>query len=153
MADGDQIDAFEDQLASLEAAMADTGAVTQAFSAEITKMQGALAATSRDTEVLSRGLSRGLRSAFDGLVFDGTRASDALEAVARSAINPTPTATLRLTPPAYSAVVGWREVGLDRPFERTIAIFQSPDNRTTPLDLLLPTSGTIRDYDIARIGR
>ena len=50
-------------------------------------MQGAIAATSRDAEVLSRGLSRGLRSAFDGLVFDGMRASDALEAVARSAVN------------------------------------------------------------------
>jgi len=87
MADSDEINAFEDQLAGLEATMAETGAVTQAFSAEITKMQGALAATSRDTEVLSRGLSRGLRRAFDGLVFDGMRASDALETVARSAIN------------------------------------------------------------------
>lgn len=87
MADGEQIESFEDQLAALENVMADTGAVTQAFSAEISKMQGAIAATSRDTEVLSRGLSRGLRSAFDGLVFDGMRASDALEAVARSAIN------------------------------------------------------------------
>ena len=87
MADSGDFEAFEDQLAGLEAAMADTGAVTQAFSAEIGKMQGALAATSRDTEILSRGLSRGLRRAFDGLVFDGMRASDALEAVARSAIN------------------------------------------------------------------
>ena len=87
MADQDEIDAFEDQLASLEAAMAETGAVTQAFSSEITKMQGTLAATGREAEVLSKGLSRGLRRAFDGLVFDGMRASDALEAVARSAIN------------------------------------------------------------------
>lgn len=83
----DEMDGFEDQVAALEAAMADAGAMTQAFSSEINRMQSAMAATSRDAEVLSRGLSSGLRTAFDGLVFDGMRASDALEAVARSAIN------------------------------------------------------------------
>ena len=76
-----------DELAELEAAMTETGAVTQAFAAEITRMQGVMAATGRDAEVLSKGLSRGLRQAFDGLVFDGMRASDALQAVARSAIS------------------------------------------------------------------
>ncbi len=95
MANNDDIAAFEDQLAGLETALAETGAVTQAFSAEVAKMQSALAATSRDTEVLSRGLSRGLRRAFDGLVFDGMRASDALEAVARSAINTAYSAAIR----------------------------------------------------------
>ena len=83
----DQIEAFEDQLAALDATMAETGAVAQAFSSEISKMQTALRDSSKDAEVLSKGLSRGLRRAFDGLVFDGMRASDALEAVARSAVN------------------------------------------------------------------
>ncbi len=83
----DQVGALEDQLASLDASLAESGVVTQAFASELDKMQSAIAATSRDAEVLSRGLSRGLRSAFDGLVFDGMRASDALEAVARSAVN------------------------------------------------------------------
>lgn len=83
----DQIEAFEDQLAALDATMAETGAVAQAFSSEISKMQTALQDSSKDAEVLSKGLSRGLKRAFDGLVFDGMRASDALEAVARSAVN------------------------------------------------------------------
>ena len=83
----DEVDAFEDQVASLEETLSEAGAMTQAFASEISKMQTAMAASSRDAEVLSKGLSRGLRSAFDGLVFDGMRASDALEAVARSAIN------------------------------------------------------------------
>jgi phage-related minor tail protein len=75
--------------------MAETSAVTQAFSTEITKMQEAIAATGKDAEVLSKGLSRGLRRAFDGLVFDGMRASDALETVARSVINTAYSAALR----------------------------------------------------------
>ena len=87
MADYEDIEAFDDAVAGLETTMAGAGGVTAAFSAELTKMQSAIAATSRDTEVLSKGLSRGLRSAFDGLVFDGFRASDALNAVARSVVN------------------------------------------------------------------
>ena len=87
MGESDGMDAFEDQLNALEATMAETGAVTQAFSGEITKMQEAISATSKDAEALSKGLSRGLKRAFDGLVFDGMRATDALETVARSVIN------------------------------------------------------------------
>lgn len=87
MGESDGMDGFEDQLNALEATMAETGAVTQAFSGEMAKMQEAISATSKDAEVLSKGLSRGLKRAFDGLVFDGMRASEALETVARSVIN------------------------------------------------------------------
>ena len=87
MAQSDGIDGFEDALGALEATMSETSAVTSAFSAEMSKMQEAISATSVDAEALSKGLSRGLKSAFDGLVFDGLRASDALEKVARSVIN------------------------------------------------------------------
>lgn len=95
MAGSDQAAEFEAQLDSLEAAMAETGAVTQAFSAELTKMQGAMAEASQDTQVLSKGLSRGLKRAFDGIVFDGMRASDALETVARSVVNTTYAAAMK----------------------------------------------------------
>jgi phage-related minor tail protein len=78
---------FETQLEVLEGAMAEAGAMTAALSGEIQKMQGAMAETGRDAEVLSKGLSRGLKTAFDGLVFDGMRVSDALGAVARSLVN------------------------------------------------------------------
>lgn len=87
MSETKDMEAFADQLDALEGAMAEAGAVTAAFSGEIARMQGAMAATGRDAEVLSKGLSRGLRNAFDGLVFDGMRASDALGAVARSLVN------------------------------------------------------------------
>lgn len=87
MADRDEIEGLEGNVDALEDAMASASAMTQAFSIEINKMQGALATTGRDAEMLSKGLSRGLRSAFDGLVFDGMRASDALQTVARSVVN------------------------------------------------------------------
>ena len=49
----DEVDAFEEQVASLEATMSEAGAMTQAFTSEIAKVQSAMAATSRDAEVLS----------------------------------------------------------------------------------------------------
>ncbi|MEO0916237.1 MAG: phage tail tape measure protein [Pseudomonadota bacterium] len=87
MADGDQIDAFEDQIAALEGSMASAGEMARALKEGLDETGRALAATEAETKVLSKGLSRGLRSAFDGLVFDGLRASDAMEAVARSVVN------------------------------------------------------------------
>ncbi len=87
MAESDRIEAFEAQLAELEGAFAATGDMAKALKDGLEETSRALKATEEDTKVLSRGLSRGLRSAFDGLVFDGMRASDAMEAVARSVVN------------------------------------------------------------------
>ncbi|MDD9921917.1 MAG: phage tail tape measure protein [Boseongicola sp.] len=91
----DEIDKFEDQVAALEVTLTEAGAVTASFSDEVLKMQSSIAATSRETETLSKGLSKGLRSAFDGLVFDGYRASDALGAVARSLVDTVYAAAIR----------------------------------------------------------
>lgn len=83
----DKIESFEDQVAELENTLVNAGEVTASFSSEVSKMQATLKETGRDAEVLSRGLSKGLRRAFDGLVFDGMRASDVLGTVARSVAN------------------------------------------------------------------
>ena len=91
----DEIETFEDQVAALEATLGEASGVTAAFSHEVVRMQSAMAASSRDAEALSKGLSRGLRTAFDGLVFEGFRASDALNAVARSMINATYSAAIK----------------------------------------------------------
>lgn len=108
----DEVDAFEEQVAALEATMSEAGAMTQAFTSEIAKVQSAMAATSRDAEVLSKGLSRGLRSAFDGLVFDGMRASDALETVARSAINSVYGAAIRPVTQRFGGLLAQGIAGL-----------------------------------------
>ena len=83
----DEMDSFEEQVAALEATLAEAGSVTASFTSEVSKMQDAIQETSKDAETLSRGLSKGLRRAFDGLVFDGMRASDVLGTVARSVVN------------------------------------------------------------------
>ncbi|MEM6385774.1 MAG: phage tail tape measure protein [Pseudomonadota bacterium] len=87
MADSDRIEAFDDQIAALEGTMASAGEMARALKEGLDETGRAMAATEAESKVLSKGLSRGLRSAFDGLVFDGMRASDALEQVARSVVN------------------------------------------------------------------
>ena len=72
----EDLDALDEQLAALEASIVDTTAVTAGFVEEMKRAQQAFGETGRDAQNLSRGLSRGLRTAFDGLVFDGMRAKD-----------------------------------------------------------------------------
>ncbi|TRW96873.1 phage tail tape measure protein [Paracoccus sp. M683] len=60
------------------------GAMTAAFEAELSRLRQSMMFTSREVGTLSGGLERGLRRAFDGLVFDGMKLSDALRGLARS---------------------------------------------------------------------
>ncbi len=93
---------YEDRIEDLDAsadAMADSlgqaSAMVSAFDGELRRMRTSLAATGQDVKVLERGLSRGLRRAFDGVVFDGMKLSDALQTVAQSMINATYNAALK----------------------------------------------------------
>ena len=65
------------------------------FSGELRRMRGKLAATGKDVATLERGLSKGLRRAFDGVVFDGAKLSDALKTVVNSMINTTYNAAMK----------------------------------------------------------
>lgn len=112
MADSDQIDAFEAQLAELEGAFAATGDMAKALKDGLEDTSRALKATEQDTKVLSKGLSRGLRSAFDGLVFDGMRASDAMEAVARSVVNTAYSAAIRPVSKHFGGMIAEGIAGL-----------------------------------------
>jgi phage-related minor tail protein len=58
--------------------------VTEAFRDELARVQDGLRGTDREARSLSRSLGSSLRSAFEGLVFDGSRASDVLRDVGRS---------------------------------------------------------------------
>lgn len=80
----DKIDALESDVSALERAMGDTAAVTAAFDAQLRDVQGSLTDTTRDLGNLERGFSRGLRTAFDGLVLDGRNLSDVLGGLAQS---------------------------------------------------------------------
>lgn len=87
MRETDEIEEFESEVASLERTLGDTAAMTQAFEAELASVQTVIGATTRDLGNLSRGFSGGLRKAFDGLVFDGMKLSDALSGLAQSMVN------------------------------------------------------------------
>ncbi len=87
--DVDGLDEFDDQVAALETTMGGAAAMAAAFDGELGKMRDSLTTTNREVNVLSKGISSGLKSAFDGLVFDGLKLSDALQKVADSMIKAT----------------------------------------------------------------
>jgi len=80
-------DNLDDQIEALENSMAGATTMAAAFEQELWKMQATIADTSREVGTLQSGIGRGLRSAIDGLVFDGEKLSDALRTVGRSMVD------------------------------------------------------------------
>lgn len=95
MAEIDALADFEAQVDALEVSLGQTASVAANFDTELRSMRQSLAATGQDVKTVERGLSRGLRRAFDGVVFDGMKLSDALENVARSMMNAAYNAALK----------------------------------------------------------
>ena len=91
----DGIDGLEDNAEGLNGTLAQTSVLVSGFDSELRRMRTSLAATGKDVATLERGLSKGLRRAFDGVVFDGLKLSDALRTVAESMINTTYNAAIR----------------------------------------------------------
>tara|TARA_R110000787_G_scaffold176130_2_gene288402 strand:- start:472 stop:1131 length:660 start_codon:yes stop_codon:yes gene_type:complete len=95
MAEFDDIDNLEGNAEGLNGTLATTSALVSGFDSELRRMRTSLAATGKDVATLEKGLSKGLRKAFDGVVFDGLKLSDALRSVAESMINTTYNAAMR----------------------------------------------------------
>ena len=93
--DRDGIDALDAQVDALQDSLGDAAGMAASFDAELKRVRASFAATSTDAAVLERGFSRGLRRAFDGVVFDGLKLSDALETVAQSLIQTTYSAAIK----------------------------------------------------------
>lgn len=87
MTEIDGLDGFQDQVDALETSLGAASGMAAGFEAELRRMQGAMSATAADVGALERGLSRGLRRAFDGVVMDGMKLSDALQTVAQAMVN------------------------------------------------------------------
>ena len=83
----DEIDGLDQEIEALETSLGGAQVVAAAFNAELRGMQATVADTGREVKVLSGGISRGLRKAFDGLIFDGMKLSDALQGVAQSMVD------------------------------------------------------------------
>lgn len=103
-------EALQDQIAALEATLGGTGDVVAAFDGELARMRDSLLFTGREVNTLSNGIGRGLRRAFDGLVFDGLKLSDALRGVANSIANTAFGVAIR---PVQNAVGGLIAQGLN----------------------------------------
>ena len=87
MLEGDGVGFLADQAAALEVALGGAASMTAAFEAELARMRDSMVFTRREANVLSNGIGRGLRRAFDGLVFDGMKLSDALKSVAQTMVD------------------------------------------------------------------
>ncbi len=79
----------------IEAALDGAGDVAAEFTRRMQELRNSVGTTTKEVETLSRGMSRGLRRAFDGVVFDGMKLSDALQTIARSMVNTAYSAAIR----------------------------------------------------------
>ncbi|MBI1494101.1 phage tail tape measure protein [Halocynthiibacter styelae] len=87
MAEFDEVDNLDQSLETLETALGSATGMTQAFGNELSRLDEAMGGTAKEVTTLSRGVSRGLKRAIDGLVFDGDKLSVALDTVAQSMLN------------------------------------------------------------------
>ena len=79
-----EIESLSEKIAALEGACATTAGGIGGLTSELDKMQGGIAQAGREVTLLSSGIGTGLRRAFDGLVFDGAKLSDALKGIGQS---------------------------------------------------------------------
>lgn len=80
----EQAEILTDQLTALEERLGASAAMVAAFDGELARLRESAIFTGREVSSLSSGISGGLRRAFDGLVFDGVKLSDALKGVGKS---------------------------------------------------------------------
>jgi len=95
MADSSDIAALELQSDALAQSLGEASGMAASFESELSRVRDAFAATGKDVATLERGLSRGLKRAFDQVVFDGESLSGALDGLARSLVNTTYNAAIR----------------------------------------------------------
>lgn len=84
MIEVDGLDALSQQAADLEKNLGGAEAVAGAFNDELARLRESLTYTGREVNVMGASIGRSLKRAFDGVVFDGMKLSDALKGVAES---------------------------------------------------------------------
>ncbi|UWR43488.1 phage tail tape measure protein [Phaeobacter inhibens] len=102
---------LEQQGEALSDSLGDAAGMAATFDGELRRVRAAFAATGKDAETLERGMSKGLRRAFDGVVFDGMKLSDALDTMAQSMIQTTYSAAIK---PVTSHVGGLLSDGVGK---------------------------------------
>lgn len=95
MTDGTEIETLDLAAEGLSDSLGAASTMAASFDGELRRIRESFAETSKDAATLERGMSRGLRKAFDGLVFDGTTLSDTLDTLGRSMMNTVYSAAIR----------------------------------------------------------
>ena len=104
------VNGLSEQIAALEDSLTGAGEMTSAFEGELARMRESLVFTGREVNTLTTSIGGGLRRAFDGLVFDGLKVSDALRQVAKSMIESVYSAAMK---PVQGALGGLLAGGLN----------------------------------------
>ncbi|MEX3015897.1 phage tail tape measure protein [Gymnodinialimonas hymeniacidonis] len=123
----DTLGRFDAEIAELEQSLSGATTMAAAFQGELREMQGAMLYTGREVNSMSRAIGGGLRRAFDGVVFDGMRLSDALRSVATSMVDAAYNTAMRPVQNALGSAISNGMNGLlsgIMPFEKGGAISQ-----------------------------
>ena len=99
----DDLTDFGEGIDEVGQTLASSGDMARAFASEMARMRETVSDTGREVRVLSSGISRGLRSSIEGLIFDGNSLSDALRGLAQSMIDAAYNAAVR---PVYGHLGG-----------------------------------------------
>lgn len=106
MVDSTVVDELSVAAEGLEVSLGAAAGMAGAFESELARMRSALAATGRDVSTLERGFSRGLRRAFEDVVFDGESLSDALDGLGRTMIQTTYSAAVKPVTDRFGELLG-----------------------------------------------
>ena len=105
MSEFDSSNPVEAQLEALEDSFANAAGMASSFDAELKRIQGTFEETGRGVQGLDALLSRSLRGAFEGVVFDGQKLSDALKDVGRSLASTALNAAVKPVTNHFSGIV------------------------------------------------
>jgi len=97
---------FGDGVESVKDSLGGATDMAGIFNREMRGMRETVGDTSREVKVLSGGISRSLRKAFDGLVFDGMKLSDALGTIRQSMIDAAYNAAIRPVTSHFGGILG-----------------------------------------------
>ncbi|MER2509780.1 MAG: phage tail tape measure protein [Amaricoccus sp.] len=85
MADYDaDLSGLEAEFLNLEGSLTGLGGVASTFRRELDSVQGSMKGAGREATSMSRSVSSSLRQAFEGVIFDGEKLSDALADIGKS---------------------------------------------------------------------
>ncbi|WP_179379793.1 phage tail tape measure protein [Jannaschia marina] len=108
-------ESLDDKLDALEARLGGSEAVVARFTDSLSTLEGQMLFTQREVQGLSRSFGGSLKRAFDGVVFDGAKLSDALQGLAQSMLNASYNAAVRPVSQALGGVLA-RGVNAVLPF-------------------------------------